>query len=361
MEEVNSYNLQMAHEKKNLITELCLNNFDFALPKELIAQYPLAQRDSSRLLCVGDQGARLHDYVFRDLPQMLRSGDLLVLNDTRVLKARFYGFKPTGGIVELLIERIESPCVALAQIRSRKACRSGTSLCLDGGEMIEVQAKIGNFFRIQAPIPFSKIMEQHGHIPLPPYINRNNTPTDYSRYQTIYARRDGAIAAPTAGLHFDAALLEQLQALGVSIAYVTLHVGAGTFQPVRSERLREHVMHSEWCEVSAEVCNQVQETQAKGGRIVAVGTTSVRCLESAAINGGLSPYVGETNLFIYPGYQFRVVDMLVTNFHLPRSTLLMLVCAFGGMEPVLAAYRHAVAHSYRFFSYGDAMLLFRTV
>jgi len=333
--------------------------FDFDLPGELIAQYPLAGRSDSRLLCLDGADGTLHDRRFRDLPQLLHPGDLLVLNDTRVLRARLHGRKHTGGRVEVLIERLEDPWTALAQVRASKPPKAGALLYLDDGVEVRVLGRAGELFRLQAAGDFSGLMAQHGHIPLPPYITRGDETLDETRYQTVYARRDGAVAAPTAGLHFDPLLLAHLAEMGVAQAFVTLHVGAGTFQPVRSERLEDHLMHSEWFEVGPQVCEQVRATRAQGGRVVAVGTTSVRSLESAAAGGELRPYAGDTRLFIRPGYRFRVVDALITNFHLPQSTLLMLVCAFAGSRPVLAAYRHAVAERYRFFSYGDAMFLTR--
>ena len=335
-------------------------DFDFDLPRELIAQYPLAGRGDSRLLCLDGVDGTLRDRGFRDLPQVLFPGDLLVLNDTRVLRARLHGHKPTGGRVEVLIERLEAPDTALAQVRASKPPKPGGLVYLDGGVEARVLGRVGDLFRLQAAGDFSELMAQHGHIPLPPYITRSDEVLDETRYQTVYAQRDGAVAAPTAGLHFDPPLLARLADMGVAQTHVTLHVGAGTFQPVRSERLEDHPMHSEWFEVGPGVCEQVRATRARRGRVVAVGTTSVRSLESAATDGELRPYAGDTRLFIRPGYPFRVVDALITNFHLPQSTLLMLVCAFAGLRPVLAAYRHAVAERYRFFSYGDAMFLTRT-
>lgn len=334
-----------------------LSAFTFHLPKELIAQHPPLRRGDSRLLHLQCNNSLFYDHQFEELPQILKSGDLLVLNDTKVIPARLYGHKSSGGAVEILIERLESPYLALAQLRSSKPCKLGVVINLAGGEKLVVIAKMADLVRLQAATDFNTIMTQQGQVPLPPYITRQAEINDVDRYQTIYAKHDGAVAAPTAGLHFTAELLNNLTAMGIAITYVTLHVGAGTFQPVRSEDLTAHVMHSEWCQVSAAACSKIHETKINGGRVVAVGTTSVRCLETAAASGQLQPYVGETSLFILPGYQFRVVDMLLTNFHLPHSTLLMLVCAFGGMQPVLSAYNHAVAARYRFFSYGDAMLI----
>lgn len=333
-----------------------LNHFDFALPETLIAQYPPPQRSNSRLLHLNNN--ILHDKLFQDLPQLLRAGDLLILNNTKVLKARLYARKTSGGRVEILIERLLSSHLALAHIRSNKPCKPGSRLIVDEKIELEVLERTGELFKLQAINCFHTLMQQYGQIPLPPYIQRNPELMDDVRYQTVYAQRDGAVAAPTAGLHFDLNLLQQLSQLGVNVAFVTLHVGAGTFQPVRVENLDAHVMHSEWCEVSVDTCLQIQQTKTQGGRVIAVGTTCVRSVETAAAATGLiQPYSGETQLFIRPGYNFKVIDALITNFHLPRSTLLMLVCAFGGVEPVLAAYRHAVAKRYRFFSYGDAMFV----
>jgi len=346
-----------------------LSDFDFDLPPDLIAQYPLKVRSDSRLLYLDGPSGEMQDRVFRDLPAFLRAGDLLVFNDTKVVPARLHGRKESGGRVEVLIERLEEPHIALAHVRASKAPRAGVRLSLgearEGKEKgvrgdVEVLGRDGDLFRLRAlGEDFPELMRHYGHMPLPPYIERGDEELDQERYQTVYAKRDGAVAAPTAGLHFDPPLLEQLEELGVRQARVTLHVGAGTFQPVRAERLEDHVMHSEYLEVGAEVCEQVRATRARGSRVVAVGTTSVRSLESAAAAGKLQPYAGDTRLFIRPGYRFRVVDMLITNFHLPQSTLLMLVSAFSGYREVRAAYRHAVEQGYRFFSYGDAMLLTR--
>jgi len=339
-----------------------LSDFDFHLPPELIAQYPLKVRSDSRLLYLDGPSGELQDRVFRDLPVFLRAGDLLVFNDTRVVPARLYGRKESGGKVEVLIERLEESHVALAHVRASKAPRAGVRMILgdEEGAEVEVLGREGDLFRLQAQGEgFPELMQRCGHMPLPPYIERGDESLDQERYQTVYAKRDGAVAAPTAGLHFDPPLLQRLKELGVEQTQVTLHVGAGTFHPVRAERLEDHVMHSEYLEVSAEVCERVRATRARGGRVVAVGTTSVRSLESAAADGELRPFTGDTRLFIRPGYRFRAVDMLITNFHLPQSTLLMLVSAFSGYQHMRAAYRHAVEQRYRFFSYGDAMLLTR--
>ena len=338
------------------------SDFHFDLPPELIAQRPLARRGASRLLCLDGPTGAVTDRHFADLPTLLRPGDLLVFNDTRVMRARLFGHKASGGRVEILVERLLGPDRVLAQVRASKSPKAGGRLVLESGAALECLGREGEFFELRAlDGDFPTLMERHGHMPLPPYIQRPDEDTDLERYQTVYSRRPGAVAAPTAGLHFDADMLQRLVDLGVASAHVTLHVGAGTFQPVRVENLDEHPMHAEWLEVNAEVCAQVAATRARGGRVVAVGTTSVRSLETAAAtgDGNLAPFQGETRLFIRPGYRFRVVDALITNFHLPESTLLMLVSAFSGYEAIMAAYRHAVAAGYRFFSYGDAMFLTR--
>jgi len=339
-------------------------DFHFDLPPELIAQRPPPERGASRLLVL-DESATPRDRQFSDLPGLLRPGDLLVFNNTRVMRARLFGRKDTGGVVEVLVERLLAPDLALAHARAAKSPKPGRLILLAGGGRLEVVARDGALFRLRAlDAPFKDLMETQGHIPLPPYIDRADDTADAERYQTVFGTREGAVAAPTAGLHFDQAMLERLAGLGVARAEVTLHVGAGTFQPVRVDDLDQHPMHAEWLEVSERVCEQVAATRAAGGRIIAVGTTSVRSLESAAAAAGgdadtLRPFRGDSRLFIRPGYRFRVVDAMITNFHLPESTLLMLVCAFCGHEPMLAAYRHAVAKGYRFFSYGDAMFLTR--
>ena len=336
------------------------SDFRYALPPELIAQYPAPERGESALLVLDGATGAVADRAFRDLPELLRPGDLLVLNDTRVIPARLLGRKATGGAVEVLVERVLDETRALAHVRSSRAPKAGTVLELEGQVRAEVAGREGALFLLVFDPPVHQALQAHGRIPLPPYIEREPGEADRERYQTVFARRDGAVAAPTAGLHFDPPMLERLEAGGVGAAYVTLHVGAGTFQPVRSEDLSEHTMHSEYIEVSEGLCQQVAAARERGGRVVAVGTTVVRCLESAADRDGvLRPYTGETDIFIRPGYRFRAVDAMITNFHLPESTLLMLVCAFAGYEPVMAAYRHAVAKRYRFFSYGDAMFLTR--
>jgi S-adenosylmethionine:tRNA ribosyltransferase-isomerase len=335
-------------------------DFRFDLPPELIAQRPSRMRGQSRLLAVHGPTGEMRDLVFADLSRLLRPADLLVFNDTRVMRARLFGRKRSGGRVEILIERLEAPDLALAHLRASKSPKARTRILLDGEEALDVLSREGDLFRLRSRGPsFAELMERHGHMPLPPYIERPDDAADLERYQTVYGRREGAVAAPTAGLHFDQAMLIHLAQEGIAFAYITLHVGAGTFQPVRAEELDEHVMHAEWLEVDEAVCQRVAETRSARGRVVAVGTTCVRGLETAAANGDLQVFRGDTRLFIRPGYRFRVVDAMLTNFHLPESTLLMLVTAFGGYEQVMSAYRHAVAERYRFFSYGDAMFLTR--
>ena len=336
------------------------SDFRFQLPPELIAQRPLPERAGSRLLVLDGPTGVSSDRLFRDLPRLLAPGDLLVFNDTRVLPARLHAHKETGGRVEVLVERMLGARSAVAHLRASRTPRPDTALVLPGGERLRVTGREEGLFVLASEgVDVAELLDRHGHMPLPPYIERADDAADRERYQTVYGRRAGAVAAPTAGLHFDGAMLARLKAMGVSFANVTLHVGAGTFQPVREEDLDKHRMHAEWLEVSAEVCEQVAATRARGGRVIAVGTTSVRSLETAAASGEPAPYRGDSRLFIRPGYRFRVVDALLTNFHLPESTLLMLVCAFAGYESVMAAYRHAVAARYRFFSYGDAMFLTR--
>ncbi|MGD2128950.1 MAG: tRNA preQ1(34) S-adenosylmethionine ribosyltransferase-isomerase QueA [Lysobacterales bacterium] len=335
-----------------------LSDFHFDLPPNLIAQEPLARRSDSRLLQLSRAGGQLADRAFRDLPELLAPGDLLVFNDTRVIPARLFGRKESGGRVEILLERLLGEDRCLAQLRSSKSPRAGGVIVLEDGSRLEVTGREGSFFRLRLDGGrLSWKLEQLGHVPLPPYITREDRPEDRERYQTVYARNPGAVAAPTAGLHFDEELLQTLKERGVESTQVTLHVGAGTFQPVRTEHIEDHRMHAEWLEVPESACRAVARTRARGGRVIAVGTTAVRSLETAAAGGRLAPYAGESRLFIYPGYRFRVIDGLVTNFHLPESTLLMLVCALAGREETLAAYRHAVSEGYRFFSYGDAMLV----
>ena len=329
--------------------------FRYDLPTELIAQAPLAQRPASRLLVL-DAG-QLSDRRFVELPSLLRPGDLLVMNDTRVIPARLRGRKRTGGRVEVLLERLIGRRRATAQLRASKSPRPGAQLELPGGVTAHVEGRTGALFELSFDTDVQPFLEVHGEVPLPPYIDRPPAPPDAQRYQTVYAREAGAVAAPTAGRHFDRSLLETLRHEDIEAAFLTLHVGAGTFAPVRAQRIEDHQLHGEWIRVPSEVCRAVARTRRRGGRVVAVGTTTVRALESAARGGALRPFEGETTLFIYPGFGFRVVDVLITNFHLPESSLLMLVAAFAGRERVLDAYRHAVAHRYRFFSYGDAMLV----
>jgi S-adenosylmethionine:tRNA ribosyltransferase-isomerase len=334
------------------------SEFQFDLPPKLIAQLPLEQRSDSRLLRLSPGAGTLADHSFRDLPGLLAEGDLLVFNDTRVIPARLYGRKETGGRVEVMLERLLSDRQCLAQLRVSKPPREGGRIVLEDGSKLEVSGREGPFYRLCMPAGgLSDKLEQLGHMPLPPYITREDTPEDRDRYQTVYAANPGAVAAPTAGLHFDQELLDAIDARGVRRACVTLHVGAGTFQPVLFEDIESHRMHAEYLEVSSRVCEAVERTRRLGGRVIAVGTTAVRSLETASAGGQLRPFAGDSRIFIYPGYQFRVVDGLVTNFHLPESTLLMLVCAMAGVEQTLAAYRHAVGEKYRFFSYGDAMLV----
>jgi S-adenosylmethionine:tRNA ribosyltransferase-isomerase len=335
------------------------SDFDFDLPPELIAQFPAEQRAQSRMLHL--HGGELRDAWFRDLPQYLRSGDLLVMNDTRVIKARLFGRKASGGKLEILVERVLDERHALVQVRASHALLPGAVVHFDYGGTALMVERAENFFKLafQGKHSVLDVLEQHGSLPLPPYISRTAETLDESRYQTVYARQLGAVAAPTAGLHFDEAMLEKLQGMGVAITYVTLHVGAGTFQPVRVENLSEHQMHSEWYRVPQETVDAIHQARTNGGRVLAVGTTSLRALESAAAGGELQAGWGDTNIFIIPGYRFRVVQRLLTNFHLPRSTLLMLVSAFGGTDNIRQAYRHAIEGRYRFFSYGDAMLIER--
>ena len=334
-------------------------DFSFELPDELIASFPLAQRSASRLLCLDGTTGELEHRQFSELTDLLLPGDLLVFNDTRVIPARLFGKKESGGKVELLIERVTGEQTALAHLRASRAPKPGAILHFEGGIQATVEGRKGNLFELSFQINGTLIdaLEQHGHMPLPPYMNREDQLQDRERYQTVYNAKPGAVAAPTAGLHFDNALLDEIKAKGVEAAFVTLHVGAGTFQPVKVGVVSEHVMHAEYIEVSQQVCERVKAVKAAGGRVIAVGTTSVRCLESAVIDGEIKPFSGDTSIFIYPGYAYKVVDKLITNFHLPESTLLMLVSAFAGFEHTINAYQQAVAHKYRFFSYGDAMFI----
>lgn len=337
---------------------LTLDDFDYPLPPECIAQAPLAERSASRLMVMS--GNALEDRSFGDLPGLLEQGDLLVMNDTRVLHARLLGYKASGGQIEVLVERITGDDTVLAQVRASKSPKAGSRLTLEGAVEAEVLGRAGEFYQLRFAGDATELIERHGRLPLPPYIERTAANADEERYQTVFAKERGSVAAPTAGLHFDAPLLERLRTRGIGIAHVTLHVGAGTFQPVRVHDLSRHRMHTERYHVPQATAEAIAATRARGGRIVAVGTTSLRTLESAANDDGtIKVGAGETALFVTPGFRFKAVDRLVTNFHLPKSTLLMLVSAFGGTEPIRTAYRHAIAHGYRFFSYGDAMLIHR--
>ena len=334
-----------------------LSDFDYHLPEELIAQFPAAERTASRLLHV--DGRQLEDRMFADLPAYLKAGDVLVFNDTRVIKARLFGQKTTGGQVEVLVERLLNDHDALAFVRASKTPKLGARILINDEVEFEVLEREGDLFRLRchAGTDLLQVLDRYGRLPLPPYIAHAPEALDETRYQTVYASQPGAVAAPTAGLHFDESMLARLDAMGVTRATVTLHVGAGTFQPVRVEDISKHRMHSERFFIPEATVAAIREARSKGGRIMAVGTTSLRALESAARDGELQPGDGETNLFITPGYRFKVVERLLTNLHLPKSTLLMLVSAFGGYDNLRAAYAHAVAERYRFFSYGDAMLI----
>ena len=334
-------------------------DFDFELPDALIARHPLAERRASRLLVLDGPSGALAHRQFSDLLEYLRPGDLMVFNNTRVIPARLFGRKASGGKLEVLVERVLDSHRVLAHVRSSKSPKPGSTILLDGGGEAQMLARHDALFELRFAEAVLPLLERVGHMPLPPYIDRPDDAADRERYQTVYAERAGAVAAPTAGLHFDQALLASLAGMGVESAFVTLHVGAGTFQPVRVERIEDHHMHSEWLEVGQEVVDAVAACRARGGRVVAVGTTSVRSLESAARDGELKAFSGDTDIFIYPGRPLHVVDALVTNFHLPESTLLMLVSAFAGYPETMAAYKSAVAEGYRFFSYGDAMFITR--
>lgn len=334
-------------------------DFSFELPDSLIARHPLAERHGSRLLVLDGPSGALDHRQFIDLPGYLRPGDLMVFNNTRVIPARVFGQKASGGKLEILVERVLDTHSVLAHVRSSKSPKPGSTILIDGGGEAEMVARHDALFELRFSEQVLPLLDRVGHMPLPPYIDRPDEGADRERYQTVYAERAGAVAAPTAGLHFDAHILEQITAKGVETAFVTLHVGAGTFQPVRVEKLEDHHMHKEWLEVSQEVVDAVNACKARGGRVIAVGTTSVRSLESAARDGVLRPFSGDTDIFIFPGRPFHVVDALVTNFHLPESTLLMLVSAFAGYRQTMAAYQAAVDNAYRFFSYGDAMFITR--
>lgn len=335
-----------------------VDEFQYELPEALIAQQPAHRRRDSRLLVLDGLNGELADRRFSDFSGLLHRGDLLVLNDTRVVPARIEGKKTSGGAVEILLERSLDAQRFLAQLRASKSPKPGTVIRIGDAEAT-VRSRKADLFELELANGHSpdSLMRKYGTVPLPPYIRRPASDSDQDRYQTVYAREEGAVAAPTAGLHIDRALLAELRAAGAEIGFLTLHVGAGTFQPVRCERIEDHVMHKERVAVSASLCRQIQQTRARGGRVVAVGTTTVRALETASFDGDIRPFEGESDLFLYPGCRFRCVDALLTNFHLPGSTLLMLVCAFAGRDHVLRAYRHAVEARYRFFSYGDAMFV----
>jgi len=337
-----------------------LSDFHFDLPEELIALYPPAKRTDSRLLCLNKANGELAHRQFPDLLDLINPEDLMVFNNTRVIPARLFGKKESGGRVEILLERVTDDHTAVAQIKASKSPKPGSKIIFetDDGEVTAlVVDRDEGFFNLRFSESVMSLSEKAGHMPLPPYIKRDDELADRERYQTVYGEKKGAVAAPTAGLHFDEGLLQAIRNKGVHTAMVTLHVGAGTFQPVRSDTIEEHQMHAEYLEVSEEVCGQVRQCKERGGRVIAVGTTSVRCLETAAQAGNIAPYTGDTRIFIYPGYTFNAVDALVTNFHLPESTLIMLVSALAGTEEILAAYKEAVSEKYRFFSYGDVMFI----
>lgn len=333
------------------------HDFYFDLPPELIAQYPLVKRSDSRLLIYNRQTGLSSHQQFKDIAAYLEAGDLLVMNNSKVIPARMYGTKASGGKIELLIERLYSDNSFLAHIKASKAPKAGSFILLENNWQLEVLNKLDDLYHCQVQGDIDAMLEQIGHIPLPLYINRPDESTDIERYQTVYAKHKGSVAAPTAGLHFDQELLEQIENKGVNIAYTTLHVGAGTFRPVRCESIKDHKMHSEQFVVGEDLCEAIKETRKRGKRVIAVGTTALRSLESAAFTGELKPCNRDTDIFIYPGYQFKVCDGLITNFHLPESTLLMLVSAFIGHQETMALYQEAIKEGYRFFSYGDASLL----
>lgn len=334
-------------------------DFSYELPDELIARFPMAERSQSRLFCLDRSSGAIQHRVFSDIVEFIQPGDLLVFNNTRVIPARLFGHKSSGGKVEVLVERLLGEQECLAHVRASKSLKPGAVITLENNKTLEMIRRDGELFRLRynGGGSFLKLLEQQGHMPLPPYIDREDELSDRSRYQTVYGSIPGAVAAPTAGLHFDEALLEKLKTKAVTFGYVTLHVGAGTFQPVRVDNIADHKMHSEWFSVDKKLCEQVKETKQKGRRVISVGTTSVRCLESAFKDGSLQAVSGETDIFITQGDQFHVTDALITNFHLSESTLLMLVSAFAGKEKIVAAYREAIEKKYRFFSYGDAMFI----
>ncbi|MBT5292577.1 MAG: tRNA preQ1(34) S-adenosylmethionine ribosyltransferase-isomerase QueA [Cellvibrionales bacterium] len=337
-----------------------LTDFQYQLPDELIARYPAEERTASRLLAMDRHDGDLGHHGFVDLVDLLKPNDLLIFNNTRVIPARLFGEKETGGKVEVMVERITSGSRGVAQIRASKSPKPGSRILLDKDLSIRVVDRVDDMFLIESDdeASLAMVLQAVGHMPLPPYIDREDEQMDRERYQTVYSEREGAVAAPTAGLHFDQTILNTLRDKGVNFAFVTLHVGAGTFQPVRAEQIEDHKMHSEYAEVGADVCNQIREARAAGGRIIAVGTTSVRCIETASVaKGWIEPYYGDTEIFIYPGYEYKSVDAMITNFHLPESSLIMLVSAFAGRENTLNAYQTAIEEKYRFFSYGDAMFI----
>ncbi|MEY3759884.1 MAG: tRNA preQ1(34) S-adenosylmethionine ribosyltransferase-isomerase QueA [Methylococcaceae bacterium] len=336
------------------------SDFNYLLPEALIAQKPLAERDASRLLCMDRDTGEIVDRLFTDFIDLIHEQDLLVFNNTKVIPARLYGTKQSGGKVEILIERILDDHHAIAHVKASKSSKPGTLIKLDQGYHCVVQSRADDLFELEfADVNLLWLLEQIGHIPLPPYITREDDESDFTRYQTVFAKEPGAVAAPTAGLHFNLAMMDKIKAKGIQTAFVTLHVGSGTFQPVRVEDLSEHLMHKEYFAVSQTTVDAVRHTRERGGRVIAIGTTAVRALESASKGGQLEPGFGDTDLFITPGYQFKSVDAMLTNFHLPESTLLMLVSAFAGYNSIMNAYSHAIDQSYRFFSYGDAMFLSR--
>lgn len=337
-----------------------LQDFNYSLPNELIARYPTEQRSASRLLALGRGDGEVKHQKFVDLVNLLEPNDLLVFNNTRVIPARLFGEKESGGKVEVLIERITSGSRGIAQIRASKAPKPDSRILLDKDLSLRVVDRVDDMYLIESndDASLAMVLQAVGHMPLPPYIDRDDETLDRERYQTVYSEREGAVAAPTAGLHFDQSTLNKLRNKGIEFAFVTLHVGAGTFQPVREEQIENHKMHSEYAEVSADVCNKIREAKSKGGRIIAVGTTAVRCIETASLSQGwVEPYYGDTEIFIYPGYEYKMVDAMLTNFHLPESSLIMLVSAFAGRESTLNAYQQAIEEKYRFFSYGDAMFI----
>lgn len=351
--------LGLSFSAENTLIPMLRTDFSFDLPDELIARYPMPERTASRLLRLNGAENEISHGQFTDLLSLVEPGDLMVFNDTRVIPARLFGQKESGGKIEILLERLQDNNTALAHVRSNRSPKAGAILVLQDGTRVEVLGRQDALFELQFPLDSNllDLLDDIGHMPLPPYIEREDELSDRERYQTVYSRNAGAVAAPTAGLHFDGALLQALADKGVETAFVTLHVGAGTFQPVKADNIFEHHMHSEYIQVSEEVCQQVKAAKARGKRVIAVGTTSVRCLETASASGEIVPMATDTNIFIYPGYRFNVVNALVTNFHLPESTLMMLVSALGGYKNIMQAYKEAVEEKYRFFSYGDAMFI----